>query len=319
MSVAFVFPGQGSQSVGMMRPFETLPAVRRTFDEAGAALGVDLWALVRNGPEHELNATINTQPAMLAAGVALFRAWRELGGANPVAVAGHSLGEYAALVVAGVLEFAEAVPLVRFRAQAMQEAVPEGEGAIAAVLGLDQEAVRSVCREAADAGVVEVANFNSPEQVVIAGQAAGVQRALELAKARGARRAVLLPMSVPSHCSLMRPAAERLRERLACTSVREPAIPVVNNVDVTMEQVPARIREALVRQLYNPVRWVESVAALAGGRGVRQLVECGPGGVLAGLNRRITPEPRTRPLKDAATLSELARASHEAPDRQSRT
>jgi [acyl-carrier-protein] S-malonyltransferase len=308
MSLAFVFPGQGSQSVGMMTPFETLPAVRRTFDEAGAALGMDLWALVRDGPEQELNATVNTQPAMLAAGVALFRAWRELGGADPIAVAGHSLGEYSALVAAGVLEFAEAVPLVRFRAQVMQEAVPEGEGAIAAVLGLDQDTVRAVCREAADAGVVEVANFNSPEQVVIAGQAAGVHRAIELAKARGAKRAMLLPMSVPSHCSLMRPAAERLRERLARTSVKEPAISVINNVDVTMEQAPARIREALLRQLYNPVRWVESVTVLAG-RGVRQLVECGPGGVLAGLNRRIAPEPRTVPLKDASTLSELARAS----------
>ncbi len=308
MSLAFVFPGQGSQSVGMMTPFETLPAVRRTFDEAGAALGMDLWALVRDGPEQELNATVNTQPAMLAAGVALFRAWRELGGADPIAVAGHSLGEYSALVAAGVLEFAEAVPLVRFRAQVMQEAVPEGEGAIAAVLGLDQDTVRAVCREAADAGVVEVANFNSPEQVVIAGQAAGVHRAIELAKARGAKRAMLLPMSVPSHCSLMRPAAERLRERLARTSVKEPAISVINNVDVTMEQAPARIREALLRQLYNPVRWVESVTVLAG-RGVRQLVECGPGGVLAGLNRRIAREPRTVPLKDASTLSELARAS----------
>jgi [acyl-carrier-protein] S-malonyltransferase len=308
MSVAFVFPGQGSQSVGMMTPFETLPAVRRTFDEAGAALGVDLWALVRDGPEQELSKTVNTQPAMLAAGVGLFRAWRELGGTDPVAVAGHSLGEYAALVAAGVLEFAEAVPLVRFRAQAMQEAVPAGQGAIAALLGLDQEAVRAVCREAGEAGIVEAANFNSPEQVVIAGQMAGVQRAIELAKARGAKRAMLLPMSVPSHCSLMRPAAERLRERLARMSVREPAIPVVNNVDVMTEELPDRIREALVRQLYNPVRWVESVTALAG-RGVGQLVECGPGGVLAGLNKRITPEPKTVTPKDAGALRELARGS----------
>lgn len=308
MNVAFVFPGQGSQSVGMMAPFETLPAVRRTFDEAGAALGMDLWALVRDGPEQELSKTVNTQPAMLAAGVGLFRAWRELGGTDPVAVAGHSLGEYAALVAAGVLDFAEVVPLVRFRAQAMQEAVPEGQGAIAALLGLDQEAVRAVCREARDAGIVEAANFNSPEQVVIAGQTAGVQRAIELAKARGAKRAMLLAMSVPSHCSLMRPAAERLRERLARISVREPAIPVVNNVDVMTEQLPDRIREALVRQLYNPVRWVESVLALAG-RGVGQLVECGPGGVLAGLNRRITPEPKTVTPIDAGTLRELAQGS----------
>jgi [acyl-carrier-protein] S-malonyltransferase len=308
MNVAFVFPGQGSQSVGMMAPFETLPAVRRTFDEAGAALGMDLWALVRDGPEEELSKTVNTQPAMLAAGVGLFRAWRELGGTDPVAVAGHSLGEYAALVAAGVLDFAEALPLVRFRAQAMQEAVPEGQGAIAALLGLDQEAVRAVCLEARDDGIVEAANFNSPEQVVIAGQTAGVQRAIELAKARGAKRAMLLAMSVPSHCSLMRPAAERLRERLARISVREPAIPVVNNVDVMTEQLPDRIREALVRQLYNPVRWVESVLALAG-RGVGQLVECGPGGVLAGLNRRITPEPKTVTPKDAGTLRELAQGS----------
>jgi [acyl-carrier-protein] S-malonyltransferase len=308
MNVAFVFPGQGSQSVGMMAPFETVPAVRRTFDEAGAALGMDLWALVRDGPEQELSKTVNTQPAMLAAGVALFRAWRELGGTDPVAVAGHSLGEYAALVAAGVLDFAEALPLVRFRAQAMQEAVPEGQGAIAALLGLDQEAVRAVCRDARDAGIVEAANFNSPEQVVVAGQTAGVQRAIELAKARGAKRAMLLAMSVPSHCSLMRPAAERLRERLTRISVREPAIPVVNNVDVTTEQLPDRIREALVRQLYNPVRWVESVLALAG-RGVGQLVECGPGGVLAGLNRRITPEPKTVTPKDAGTLRELAQGS----------
>jgi [acyl-carrier-protein] S-malonyltransferase len=308
MNVAFVFPGQGSQSIGMMAPFETLPAVRRTFDEAGAALGMDLWALVRDGPEEDLSKTVNTQPAMLAAGVGLFRAWRELGGTDPVAVAGHSLGEYAALVAAGVLDFAEALPLVRFRAQAMQEAVPEGQGAIAALLGLDQEAVRAVCLEARDAGIVEAANFNSPEQVVIAGQTAGVQRAIELAKARGAKRAMLLAMSVPSHCSLMRPAAERLRERLARISVREPAIPVVNNVDVMTEQLPDRIREALVRQLYNPVRWVESVLALAG-RGVGQLVECGPGGVLAGLNRRITPEPKTVTPKDAGTLRELALGS----------
>jgi [acyl-carrier-protein] S-malonyltransferase len=308
MSVAFVFPGQGSQSVGMMARFESLPAVRRTFDEAGAALGMDLWALVRDGPEQELSKTVNTQPAMLAAGVGLFRAWRELGGADPVAVAGHSLGEYAALVAAGVLDFAEAVPLVRFRAQAMQDAVPEGQGAIAALLGLDQEAVRAVCREAGDAGIVEAANFNSPEQVVIAGQTAGVQRAIELAKARGAKRAMLLSMSVPSHCSLMHPAAERLRERLARVSVREPAIPVVNNVDVMTEQLPDRIREALVRQLYNPVRWVESVIALAG-RGVGQLIECGPGGVLAGLNKRITPEPKTVMARDAGTLRELAQGS----------
>jgi [acyl-carrier-protein] S-malonyltransferase len=313
MSLAFVFPGQGSQSVGMMAPFESLPAVRRTFDEAGDTIGVDLWALVGNGPEQELNQTVNTQPAMLTAGVALFRAWRELSGRDPVLLAGHSLGEYTALVVAGVLELADAVPLVRFRAQAMQEAVPEGQGAIAAILGLDDDAVRSVCQEASSAGVAEAANFNFPGQVVIAGQAAGVQRAIELARARGAKRAVLLPMSVPSHCSLMRPAAERLRERLAGMNLRPPALPVVNNVDVAIEDAPERIRDALARQLCNPVRWVESVTALAS-RGVRQIVECGPGGVLAGLNRRIAPalkapDFRTIALTDAHALRELARES----------
>jgi len=282
MSLAFVFPGQGSQSIGMMAPFEELPAVRRTFDEAGVALGFDLWALVRDGPAEELNKTVNTQPAMLVAGIALFRAWRELGGTDPVAVAGHSLGEYSALVAAGVMDFAEAVPFVRYRAQVMQEAVPEGQGAIAAILGLDDQAVRTVCEEAAAAGVVEPANFNSPEQIVIAGSATGVHRAIELAKSRGAKRAMLLPMSAPSHCSLMRPAAERLRDPLAALHMRAPAIAVVNNV--------------------------EGVRALAG-RGVQQIVECGPGGVLTGLNKRITPEPKTVSLKDAAILRELAAQS----------
>src|SRR5215813_11292283 len=215
MNLAFVFPGQGSQSLGMMNGFAELPAVRRTFDESSAALSADMWQLVTDGPEQELNRTVNTQPVMLTAGMALFRAWKELGGTEPGLVAGHSLGEYTALVAAGALDFAEAVPLVRFRAQIMQEAVPEGQGAIAAILGLDEATVRSVCSEAMASGVVEPANFNSPVQVVIAGEAAGVQRAIELAKASGAKRAVLLPMSAPSHCSLMRPAAERLQPRLA--------------------------------------------------------------------------------------------------------
>jgi [acyl-carrier-protein] S-malonyltransferase len=310
MNLAFVFPGQGSQSIGMMAPFEELPAVRRTFDEAGAALGFDLWALVRDGPADELNKTVNTQPAMLVAGIALFRAWRELGGTDPIAVAGHSLGEYPALVAAGVLDFAEAVPFVRYRAQVMQEAVPEGQGAIAAILGLDAQAVRALCEEAAAAGVVEPANFNSPEQTVIAGSATGVQRAIELAKSRGAKRAMLLPMSAPSHCSLMRPAAERLSDRLAGLHMRPPAIAVINNVDVSTEQSPDRIRDALLRQLCNPVRWVEGVRALAG-RGVQQIVECGPGGVLTGLNKRIMPEPKSVSLKDAAMLRELVAQSKE--------
>ena len=305
MILAFVFPGQGSQSVGMMGGFESLPAVRRTFDEASSSLGSDLWTLVSSGPDEELNKTVNTQPAMLTAGVALFRAWQDLGGVEPALLAGHSLGEYSALVAAGVLELKDAVPLVRFRAQAMQEAVPEGEGAIAAILGLDDEAVLAVCREAADTGVAEAANFNSPGQVVIAGEAAGVRRAIELAKARGAKRAVLLPMSVPSHCSLMRPAAERLSERLTLMSLRPPKLRVINNADVAAEVAPERIRSALTRQLYSPVRWVESVTALARA-GVQEVVECGPGGVLATLCRRIAPDLKVTAPKDAAALEELA-------------
>jgi [acyl-carrier-protein] S-malonyltransferase len=309
MNLAFVFPGQGSQSVGMMAGFEALPVVRRTFEEAGAALGADLWALVASGPEEELNKTVNTQPAMLTAGVALFRAWKALGGAAPSLLAGHSLGEYSALVAAGVLELADAVPLVRFRAQAMQEAVPEGQGAIAAILGMEDEAVRTVCRDAASAGVVEAANFNSPGQVVVAGQAAGVQRAIELAKTRGAKRAVLLPMSAPSHCSLMAPAAERLRGRLAHMKLGRPSVRVINNVDVATEEAPERIRLALVRQLCNPVRWVETVRALASA-GVEQVVECGPGGVLATLSRRTAPDLKVAAPKDAAALEELATSSN---------
>ena len=309
MSLAFVFPGQGSQSVGMMAGFEALPAVRRTFEEASAALGADLWMLVASGPEQELNKTVNTQPAMLTAGVAVFRAWKELGGVDPSLLAGHSLGEYSALVAAGVLELSDAVPLVRFRAQAMQEAVPEGEGAIAAILGMEDDAVRAVCQDAASAGVVEAANFNSFGQVVIAGQATGVQRAIELAKARGAKRAVLLPMSAPSHCSLMRPAAERLRERLAQTRLQPPRLRVVNNVDVAIEDGPDRIRLALVRQLCNPVRWVETVIALTQA-GARQVVECGPGGVLATLCKRTAPDLKVAAPKDAAALEELAAGSN---------
>jgi [acyl-carrier-protein] S-malonyltransferase len=289
----------------MMGGFESLPAVRRTFEEASSSLGSDLWTLVSSGPDEELNKTVNTQPAMLTAGVALFRAWQELGGVEPALLAGHSLGEYSALVAAGVLELKDAVPLVRFRAQAMQEAVPEGEGAIAAILGLDDDAVLAVCREAADTGVAEAANFNSPGQVVIAGEAAGVRRAIELAKAHGAKRAVLLPMSVPSHCSLMRPAAERLSERLTLMSLRPPKLRVINNADVAAEVAPERIRSALTRQLYSPVRWVESVTALARA-GVQEVVECGPGGVLATLCRRIAPDLKVTAPKDAAALEELA-------------
>lgn len=306
MNSAFVFPGQGSQTVGMMTSFASLPAVRATFETASAALGFDLWKLVQEGPEVELNQTINTQPAMLVADIALFRAWQALGGELPSAVAGHSLGEYAALVAAGVLDFAETVALVRYRAQLMQEAVPEGTGAMAAILGMEDEEVRAVCRDAAEAGIAEAANYNSPGQVVIAGDTAGVGRAVELAKQRGAKRAVLIAMSVPSHCSLLRPAAERLRDRLAGVIFRAPERIIINNVDAANEKTPERIRDALIRQLSAPVRWVEGMQAIAA-LGATQVIECGPGTVLTGLNKRSAPTMKAIALKDGDTLQTLAR------------
>ena len=305
MSVAIVFPGQGSQSMGMMTPYASLPAARSTFEEASAALGFDLWKLVQEGPEEQLHLTVNTQPAMLAAGVALFRAWRESGGPEPIAVAGHSLGEYTAWTVAGTLEFAAAVSLVRFRGQIMQEAVPAGQGGMAALLGLEDDAVRAVCAEASSAGVVEAANYNSPGQVVIAGEAQAVQQAVDLAKARGAKRAVMIAISITAHSSLMRPAAERLRERLASLDLKAPRIPVLNNVDVVAEVLPERIRDALVRQLSSPVRWVETIQALAQ-RGATTLLECGPAGVLAGLVKRTAPALRPVAARDADAIRQLA-------------
>jgi [acyl-carrier-protein] S-malonyltransferase len=302
--LALVFPGQGSQSVGMMAPFAALPGVRPTFDEASEALGQDLWHLVAEGPADELNRTVNTQPVMLVAGVGLYRAWREVGGAAPDFVAGHSLGEYTALVVAEAMGFRDAVTLVRFRAQAMQEAVPEGTGAIAAILGLDDAAVRAVCEAAAQGEVLEAANYNAPGQVVIAGHRAAVERGMAEAKARGAKRAMALPMSAPSHCSLMQPAAERLRTRIAGIDVRAPRIPLVSNADVREPRDAQAVRDSLVRQLCSPVRWVESVQALAA-RGVTRIVECGPGGVLTGLNKR-SAEVEALGLKDAEQFAQLA-------------
>jgi [acyl-carrier-protein] S-malonyltransferase len=282
--------------------------VRRTFEEASVALDQDLWALVASGPAEELNQTTNTQPVMLTAGFALYRAWIEAGGQPPVVVAGHSLGEYTALVAAGALSFRDALPLVRFRAQAMQEAVPEGTGAIAAILGLEDEAIGAVCEEAAQGQVLEAANFNAPGQVVIAGNREAVARGMELAKARGAKRAVTLPMSAPSHCSLMRPAAQRLAQRLAATPIRAPEVPVINNVDVAAPTDEAAIRDSLVRQLSHPVRWVETVRAIAQ-RGAGRILECGPGGVLTALNRRVAPEMEALAIKDAPTLVQLATAT----------
>jgi [acyl-carrier-protein] S-malonyltransferase len=301
MSFAFVFPGQGSQSLNMMDGFADLPVVKQTFDEASAVLGDDLWAMLKAESADAINATVNTQPLMLAAGVATWRAWQAVGGALPVAVAGHSLGEYSALVAAGALSFADAVKLVRLRAQAMQEAVPAGEGAMAAILNLSDDDIRAACAEAAQGEVVEAVNFNSPGQVVIAGAKAAVERAMELCKAKGAKRALPLPVSVPSHCALMKPAAERLAAALAEVEIKAPTIPVLHNADVANYSDPAQIRDALVRQLYSPVRWTETVQKLAAD-GVVQLAECGPGKVLAGLAKRIDGNVKGLALTDAAAL-----------------
>jgi [acyl-carrier-protein] S-malonyltransferase len=301
MTLAIVFPGQGSQSVGMMKGFADDPAVLETFREAARLSGVDYWAMANEGPAELLNQTVNTQPLMLVAGVACWRAWRARGGAMPAWLAGHSLGEYSALVAAGALRFEDAVPLVRLRAQAMQEAVPEGTGGIAAILGLDDARVPELCERAAEGEVLEPANLNSPGQVVIAGHRGAVERAMALAKELGAKRAVMLPMSAPSHCSLMRPAADRLRERLAAIGIARPAVPVVHNRNVQAFDDPARIREALVEQLDHPVRWIETVRFLAA-QGVTRIVECAPGKVLTGLDKRIAPEVEGLAVQDSASL-----------------
>ena len=285
MKFALVFPGQGSQSLGMMAAYGESAVVRATFDEASAALGRDLWHLVSEGPAEALNQTVNTQPLMLAAGIAVWRQWLELGGPQPAMMAGHSLGEYAALVAAGALELKDAVPLVELRAKAMQEAVPAGEGAMAAVLGLDAAAVKAACEESAHGQVVQAVNFNSPEQTVIAGHKAAVERAAEACKAKGAKRALMLPVSAPFHCSLMQPAAEKLKVKLATVAVSAPKIPVVNNVDVAVVFEPDAIRAALVRQAAAPVRWVETMQAMQAA-GITHVYECGPGKVLAGLVKR---------------------------------
>jgi [acyl-carrier-protein] S-malonyltransferase len=291
MSLAFVFPGQGSQSLGMLAALAAAePVVEETFAEASAVLGYDLWRLCQQGPEAELGSTEKTQPAMLAAGVAVWRAWRRHEGPRPVAMAGHSLGEYTALVCSGAIDFAAAVDLVRFRGQVMQQAVPLGQGAMAAILGLEDDALAAACGEAEQGEVVEPVNFNAPGQVVIAGHASAVARAIEAAKARGAKRAVLLPVSVPSHSRLMLGAAERLAERLASVDVRMPDVAAVYTVDVRTHASPDGIRQALKEQLFKPVRWADTVRAMLAS-GVTTLVECGPGKVLTSLNRRIERRP----------------------------
>jgi [acyl-carrier-protein] S-malonyltransferase len=302
---AFVFPGQGSQAVGMLDAWGDAPVVRRTLEEAAEALGEDLGRLIREGPKEQLDLTTNTQPVMLAAGVACYRAWLQDAGLVPAVVAGHSLGEYSALVAAGALTLADALPLVRFRAQAMQEAVPVGVGAMAAILGLDANTVRIVCTELAEATgeTVEAVNYNDPRQTVIAGTKAGVEKACEVLKTKGAKRALPLPVSAPFHSSLMRPAAERLKERLAATRFVAPQIAVVNNVDVAIQTDPAAIRDALYRQAFGPVRWVEVVQAIRARR-VRRIFECGPGKVLAGMVKRIEPEAVSAAVFDPASLAE---------------
>jgi len=285
---AFLFPGQGSQSVGMMNGFGDSAVIKNTFVEASDILGVDLWAMATEANE-AINETSNTQPIMLTAGVATWRAWQEVSSDLPKILAGHSLGEYTALVASGALSFKDALPLVRYRAEVMQSAVPAGVGAMAAILGLDDDAVRAVCAEAAQGEVVEAVNLNSPGQVVIAGNKAAVERGMELAKAKGAKRALPLPVSVPSHCALMQPAATKLQEYLKSVAVNVPQIPVLHNADVAAYSDAGKIKDALVRQLYNPVRWVETVHAIAA-QGVTQSAECGPGKVLAGLTKRIVAE-----------------------------
>jgi len=304
MTLAIVFPGQGSQSVGMMNGF-TEPAIAATFAEAKSITGIDYESMARDGPAEVQNQTVNTQPLMLVAGVATWRAWQAKGGAMPGYFAGHSLGEYSALVAAGSLRFEDALPLVRLRAQSMQEAVPEGVGGIAAILGLDDAKLPQVLAAAAQGEVVEPANLNSPGQVVIAGHRSAVERAMALAKEAGAKRAVMLPMSAPSHCSLMTPAANRLRERLAGIEVKKPTVPVIHNRFVESFDDPAKIRQALVEQLDHPVRWIETVEFLAR-NGVTRIVECGPGKVLTGLSKRIASGVECIAIQDSAALAAVS-------------
>ncbi|AIM21408.1 ACP S-malonyltransferase [Serratia marcescens] len=300
---AFVFPGQGSQAVGMLAELAAqFPIVEETFGEASAALGYDLWQLVQQGPAEELNKTWQTQPALLAASVAIFRVWRQQGGKAPALMAGHSLGEYSALVCAGVLDFKAAIRLVELRGKLMQEAVPEGTGAMYAIIGLDNDAIAKACEESAQGQVVSPVNFNSPGQVVIAGNKEAVERAGAACKAAGAKRALPLPVSVPSHCALMKPAADKLAVALKDITFNAPQVPVVNNVDVRTENDPEAIRSALVRQLYSPVRWTESVEFIAA-QGVTSLLEVGPGKVLTGLTKRIVDTLTAAAVNDTASLS----------------
>lgn len=305
---AFVFPGQGSQAIGMLNGFADNAIVQDTIVEASDVLGLDIGKLIAEGPKEELDLTTNTQPVMLTAAVAFYRAWIAAGGKAPAIVAGHSLGEYSALVAAGVIAFKDAVPLVRFRAKVMQEAVPVGQGGMAAILGLSDDDVRAVCAEAAQGEVVEAVNFNAPAQVVIAGNKAAIERACEVAKAKGAKRALILPVSAPFHSSLLKPASDRLQTYLADVTFNAPVIPVINNVDVAIVNDPAAIKDALVRQAAGAVRWVETVQKLAA-EGVSHVVECGPGKVLTGLTKRINGELTGEAIVDAASLEKVLELS----------
>ncbi|EMU4371736.1 ACP S-malonyltransferase [Neisseria gonorrhoeae] len=307
MSFAFFFPGQGSQSLGMMNGFAEHAIVKNTFDEASAILGQDLRAMINGSDAEIIGQTVNTQPIMLAAGVAVYRAYLEVGGKTPAAVAGHSLGEYTALVAAEALDFADAVKLVRLRAELMQSAVPQGVGAMAAILGLEDEQVRQICAESAQGEVVEAVNFNSPGQVVIAGNAAAVGRTMAAAKEAGAKRALPLPVSVPSHCSLMKPAADKLAETLKTVEIKQPQIRVIHNADVAAYDDAGKIKDALVRQLYSPVRWTETVNALVSD-GIAESAECGPGKVLAGLAKRINKAAACSALTDAGQITAFIEA-----------
>ena len=309
---ALVFAGQGSQSVGMMNGFADMPVVQRTFEEASDILKTDLWKMIVEGPVELQNQTVNTQPLMLTAGVATWRAWQEKGGSKPAFFAGHSLGEYTALVASGALAFADAVPLVRFRAQAMQDAVPEGTGGIAAVLGLDVEQIRAICSDAAQGEVLEAVNLNSPGQIVIAGHRTAVERGMALAKERGAKRALLLPMSVPSHCALMKPASERLAAHLKSVRVEVPATPVIQNADVRTFGSADEIRNALFEQLFRPVRWIETIQYFAA-QGVATVVECVPGKILTGLNKRIDGNLSCLAVSDTDSLAAAIAATAAAP------
>lgn len=306
MKLAFVFPGQGSQSVGMMSGYSDLLEIQQTFSEASEILHQDVWSLANNGPAEELNQTLNTQPVMLTAGIAVYRAWLSLTGVTPQILAGHSLGEYTALVVSEALSFRDALELVRFRAQSMQQAVPEGIGAMAAILGLEEDAVDAICKEVTQQTsdeIVEAANFNTPGQIVIAGHKNAVQKAIERTLSRGAKRAILLPVSIPSHCSLMQSAVETLQSQLAQKTFNEPKLPILHNADVTSHTEIASIKNILLQQLVKPVKWIDTIHAFAN-QGVTHVIECGPGKVLMGLNKRIEPNLQHVSLYDKKSIEQ---------------